>query len=77
MILSDNIAKISAPFSHNPEENNLKTLYIPASVKDIPDGVLSFLSKNTKIYFEVSGPSATWGENWNSGIENDRIYWNK
>ena len=77
VILSNNITKLrrSGGYGTNDE---LKTLYIPASVKDIPnDDVFYNLSTNAKIYFEASGPSATWGENWNSGIENDRIYWNK
>ena len=47
--------------------------------KDLILLIKSFLTLHdiSKIYFEVSEPSETWGENWNSGIENDRIYWNK
>ena len=78
VILSNNITKLfrSAPYGTNDE---LKTLYIPASVKDISNDYVfrDLISTNAKIYFEASGPSETWGENWNSGIENDRIYWNK
>ena len=78
LILSDNITAICARTNTGAWKNTLKTLYIPASVKDIPnDQVFYNLSTNAKIYFEASGPSETWGKNWNSYIKNNKIYWNK
>ena len=78
LILSDNITGICSKSNTGAWENNLKTLYIPASVKDIPiDYVFHELNANAKIYFEASGPSETWVENWNAYIKNNKIYWNK